>query len=453
MKTRFAPSPTGLLHVGNARTALIAWLWARAQGGVFVLRIDDTDTARSQTKFIKALQEDLRWLGLDWDSKVHQSARLTHYRTVIDGLIARDRVYPCYESADELALLRRAQQAQGKPPRYHRDSMSAQERAARARAGARPHYRFALSPEPVVWQDLILGEVSFGGHELSDPVIMREDQSFTYHLCSVIDDVDMAMSTVIRGVDHLANTAAHIQMIQALEGPPITFAHLPLIVGADSRPLSKREEDVSLAGLRELGIEALALAHLLAFPGGLAHAELMPDTAAMAERFELSAWGRSPQHFRLEDLHLLNGRVLSQRPFRAVRETLMMLIPGADPIRLEALWDIARENIQTQQDMIGWWQIIEHDELPLQGLADVPPGIGADFLAAAIELLPPEPWDEKVLKAWIRAVGERTGQKGKSLFGTLRVCLTGRPDGPNLTTLLSLMGRARTHARLAACAR
>lgn len=437
--TRFAPSPTGLLHVGNARTALIAWLAARRAGGRFVLRIDDTDLARSQEPFVDAIRRDLAWLGLDWDDEVRQSARTDAHAAAIARLKADGRLYPCYETAEELALKRRARLAAGKPPIYDRAALDLgdDDRARLEREGHRPHWRFRLAPTPIGWEDRVRGRVAFDPADLSDPVVIREDGRPLYHLCSVVDDIDLGITEVVRGEDHVANTAAHVQMFEALGAAPPRFAHLPLLADAEGKPLSKRLGGLSLESLRAAGIEPSALAAALARLGTADPVVPATSLAPLIEGFDFARFSRATPKFDLAELDRLNARVIQALPFEAVADRLRALgLEGADP----AFWRAVRPNLSKLDDAAGWWAIARG---PVEPVVEEP-----DFLAAAAERLPPEPWGAETWGAWTGALKAETGRKGKALFRPLRLALTGRPHGPELKDLLPLIGRDRAAARL-----
>lgn len=436
LKVRFAPSPTGLLHVGNARQALINWLFARAQGGRYLLRIDDTDRERSTPEFAQAIEDDLRWLGLTWDEKAVQSERLERYSAAAERLKAAGRLYACYETPEELGLKRKVALAAGRPPIYDRAALglSEEDRAKLEAEGRRPHWRFKLAPGEIAWDDLVRGPVSFEGENLSDPVLIREDARPLYTLTSVVDDIELAVTHVLRGEDHVANTAVQVQLFQALEGQVPAFGHLSLIAGAGGESLSKRLGSLSLASLRESGLEAMTLNCYLARLGTPDPVEPFTDLASLAEGFDLSRFGRATPKFDPAELEHLNARLLHVTPFEAVAGRLP---PGFDA----ALWEAVRPNLTRLAEAAVWQNICRGPVIPQ--LED------ADFARQAAELLPPEPWDETTWGAWTGAVKAATGRKGKALFLPLRLALTGLDHGPELKALLPLIGRERAEARLA----
>jgi glutamyl-tRNA synthetase len=439
---RFAPSPTGLLHLGNARTALITWLFARAEGGSFLLRIDDTDAGRSEERFVDAIKADLSWLGIDWDREARQSDRAGDYAAAIARLKADGRLYPCYETAEELALKRTAQLQAGKPPVYDRAALALSEadRAELEAAGRRPHWRFKLEHAPIEWHDRVRGPVRFNGADLSDPVLIREDGSPLYHLCSVLDDIDFAITDVVRGEDHVANTAAHVQMFQALGADPPGFAHLPLIADAGGQGLSKRLGSLSLQSLREEeGLEPMAVASLLARLGTSDPIEPVADMGRLIVGFDWAKFARATPKLDPAELDRLNAKLVHDLPFEAARGRLAALgISDPDP----AFWAAVRPNLTRLADAAQWHAIARQEIEPAASDEDT------DYLAQAAAILPEEPWDEATWKAWIEAVKQATGRKGKGLFLPLRRALTGLDHGPELAALLPLIGRDRALARL-----
>lgn len=438
---RFAPSPTGLLHVGNLRLALVNWLYARRTGGSFLLRLDDTDEERSRPEYAAAIEADLTWMGLSWDRFARESDRYPRYDEVTARLRAAGRLYPCYETPEELSLKRTSLISQGRPPIYDRAALRLAD-ADRARLegqGRRPHWRFKLDHRAVEWHDLVRGPVHFEGSALSDPVLIREDGRPLYTLTSVVDDADFAITHVIRGEDHVANTAVQIQIWQALDAPVPVFAHLPLLTDAGGQGLSKRLGSLSVRSLRDDdGIEPLALACLLGKLGTSDPIEPRPGLAALTAEFDFAKISRATPKFDPEDLKRLNARVLHATPFEAVAGRLAALgFTGIDA----TFWDAVRPNLSRLADVAEWWNVTHAPVAPL--VED------ADFTARAAALLPPEPWDAATWGAWTEAVKQATGAKGKALFLPLRRALTARDHGPELKNLLPLIGRARALRRLA----
>ena len=435
---RFAPSPTGLLHVGNARTAMLNWLFARKEHGKFFLRIDDTDTERGRKEYEDAILEDLGWLGLSHDIFARQSERAEAHARAAEKLKASGRLYPAYESADELERRRKRQIAMHKPPVYDRSSLklSPEERAKLEAEGRHPHWRFKLSQTKVRWHDLVRGDVEIDTAHLSDPVLIREDGRFLYTLPSVADDIDFAITHIVRGEDHVTNTAVQIEIFEALSAHVPAFAHFPLLVGAGGEALSKRIGSLSLREIRGDGIEPLALGSYLAKTGTSDAIELKPSLDVLAGEFDFAKIGRAPAHFDPSELRVLNAKLLHSLAFTEVRERLEALgIPAS-----EAFWDAVKPNLTQLSDARDLWTMVA-------GLI-VPVIEDASLVAKAAELLPPEPWDDSTWSAWTKAVSDATGAKGRALFHPLRLALTARESGPEMKKLLPLIGHARALARL-----
>lgn len=438
---RFAPSPTGLLHVGNARLALVNWLYAQKQGGRFILRLDDTDEERSREEYAEGIQEDLRWLGLEWDLLARQSARMDRYRAAFEHLREEGLLYPCYETPEELELRRRLQLARGDPPRYDRAALrlTDAEREGFEREGRRPHWRFLLGDEDAAWDDIVRGPVRFEARHMSDPVLFREDGRPLYTLSSVVDDIELDVTHVIRGEDHVANTAVQLRLLAAMGSDPagLRFAHLSLLTDAQGGPLSKREGSLSLRDIRERGIEPGAVTSLLARLGTPDPVVAVAEPMALVEGFDLSRFGRAAPRFDVAELERLNQSILHQLDYASVADRLRALgLEGFD----ERLWLAVRENLSTLSEAAHWHEVCRGS------LAT--PAEDPDFLDAAAGVLPDEPWDEATWSAWTASVRESTGRKGRDLFRPLRIALTGLEHGPELRTLLPLIGRTRVLERL-----
>ncbi|WP_085808720.1 glutamate--tRNA ligase [Sphingomonas sp. TZW2008] len=436
--TRFAPSPTGRLHVGNIRTALFNWMWARANGGRFLLRIDDTDAARSEERFVAAIREDLAWLGLAPDDEVRQSDRFALYQARFDALVAAGRIYPAYETSQELDLKRKVQLGRGLPPIYDRAALALSD-ADRARLeadGVRPHWRFRLDHDaPVEWDDLVRGPQRFDPATMSDPVIRRADGSWLYMLPSAIDDVDLGITHVVRGEDHVANTALQIQMFAALGGTPPAFAHAALLTGAEGK-LSKRLGSLGVDELRAGGIEPQAIRALLARLGTSDPVEPTPEMTPLLAGFDFARFGRAPARFDEGELAQVNARIIHQLPYAAVADRL--------PAGMDArAWEAVRPNLSTLAEAADWWQVIEG---PVDAAAVE--GEDAEYLAAAAEAAASVDWSDAPWHALTARLKAATGRKGKALFLPLRRALTGRDHGPDMAALLPLIGRDRALARL-----
>lgn len=435
--TRFAPSPTGKLHVGNVRTALHNWLLAKRDGGRFLLRIDDTDAERSREEYVAAIRADLAWLGLTPDGEERQSARFDLYEREFARLAASGHVYRCYETSQELELKRKVRLGRGLPPVYDRAALALSEadHAARAATGHAPHWRFKLDHgAKIEWLDGIRGPQHFDPAQLSDPVIRRADGSWLYMLPSVIDDIDMAVTDVLRGEDHVSNTATQMQMFAALGAEPPRFAHEALLVGAEGK-LSKRLGSLGMAELREAGIEPEALIALLARLGTADPVDPALDADALAASFDLAHFGRAPARFDEAELHRINAAVVHRLPYARARH----LLPEG---MSEAGWDAIRPNLAHIGEAGEWWRVVT-------GPVSPPPFADEDraYLAQAADLLAARSDDWHMLTG---ALKQSTGRKGKALFLPLRQALTGHDHGPEMAMLLPLIGKDVAVRRLRA---
>ncbi len=441
--TRFAPSPTGRLHVGNIRTALHNWLLARQRGGRFLLRIDDTDSERSREEYVEAIRADLAWLGLHPDGEERQSARFASYEAAFEKLRGEGRVYPCYETPQELELRRKVLLGRGLPPIYDRGALELtdEERAEKEAAGERPHWRFKLDHDaPIEWDDGIRGAQHFDPKQISDPVIRRGDGSWLYLLPSAIDDIAMGVTDVLRGEDHVSNTAAQIQMFHALGAEAPRFAHEALLVGSEGK-LSKRMGSLGIDSFREAGIEPRALVALLARLGTSDPVDPSLDADALAASFDLAHFGRAPAKFDEAELHRLNAAVVHGLAYSQVSARLP---EGMG----EAGWEAVRPNLSHVGEAAEWWRIVT-------GPIDVPTldTDDSDYLALASVVLAGLAWDDNPWKALTGALKEQTGRKGKALFLPLRLALTGMDHGPDMAALLPLIGKDEALLRLQASSR
>jgi glutamyl-tRNA synthetase len=428
--TRFAPSPTGLLHVGNLRTALMNWLIARKAGGTFILRLDDTDAERSKPEFADAIRRDLEWLGLHWDRLERQSDRLDRYHAAAERLRGAGRLYEAFETAEELELRRRRQMAEGRPPVYDRAALKLTPEAREGLRARRPgHWRFLLEEARVGWEDGILGPVSIDAASLSDPVLIRGDGQVLYTLASVVDDVEMGVTDVVRGADHVTNTAVQVQIMAALGAAPPRFAHHSLLTGPGGEALSKRLGALSLAELREQGVEPMALLSLMARLGSADPVEPRVSHAELVEGFDLTRFGAAPVRFDSEELRALSAKLLHSLDYPAVAGDLAAL--GVD--RPEAFWEVVRENVARRAEIAEWWAIVRDGAVPVVAEED------RAFVAEAAALLPPPPWDEGTWGTWTAAVKAATGRKGGALFRPLRRWLTGRNSGPDMGRLMPFL--------------
>lgn len=448
---RFAPSPTGRLHIGNVRTALINWLFARKHNGRYILRLDDTDTARSTEAFADGIRHDLTWLGLTWDKTFRQSDRTKRYQEAAEQLKRSGRLYPCYETEDELDRRRKRQAALGRPPLYDRASLrlTGEERAKLEIAGTKPHWRFRLAntargapdnvvPTPVTWTDHVRGPQLVDIGSLSDPVLVRADGTFLYTFTSVVDDVDTAITHVVRGEDHVTNTGVQIQIFEALGGKIPDFAHFSLLVDKDGTTLSKRLGSLSVAGLRDDGLEAMAInshAALIGTSDAIApHASL----DSLVAGFDFAKLSRSPSRFDTAELEALNAKLLHTQPYVHVKAKLGSL--GCDGG--EALWLAVRGNVVRLGDVATWTEVVGGTITPVYE--------DKAFLANAADVLPTEPWTDATWAEWTNAIKAMTGAKGRALFHPLRLALTGQDTGPDMKSLLPLIGREKAVARLGA---
>ena len=448
--TRFAPSPTGRLHVGNIRTALHNWMLARQAGGTFILRIDDTDAERSREDYVEAIRADLAWLGLDYDREERQSARLDRYEAAFAALHAAGRVYPCYESAQELEVKRKIALGRGLPPIYDRAALKLTdaERAAKEAEGVQPHWRFLLDhAEPILWDDGIRGPQKFDPAQLSDPVIRRADGSWLYMMPSAVDDIEMGVTHVLRGEDHVSNTAVQIQIFTALFAANFAaapdaaklvpaFAHEALLVGREGK-LSKRLGSLGCDAFRERGIEPEAIIALLARLGTSQAVEPVAERAVLVASFDLSTFGRAPAKFDEEDLDRLNAAIVHQLPFEAVQHRL--------PAGMDAAgWHAVRPNLAHVGEAADWWRLVT-------GPITAPEFTSEDraFLAEAAAALV---WGENPWGALTATLKDATGRKGRALFLPLRQALTGMDHGPDMGELLPLIGEAQARRRLQAAA-
>jgi len=436
---RFAPSPTGYLHIGNARPALFNWLFARRQGGRFLLRYDDTDIARSKAEYADAIAEDLGWLGIVPDQVIRQSERLAIYDAAAERLRGAGRLYACYETADELDRRRKRQLARGLPPIYDRAALklTPDQKAAFEAEGRKPHWRFLLEAREVAWDDLVRGASHVDCASLSDPVLVREDGSYLYTLPSVVDDIETGVTHVIRGEDHVTNTAVQGQIFEALGASLPTFGHHNLLTTASGEGLSKRLGHLSLRGLRETGVEALAVAALATLVGTSDAVRPVTSLDELAGLVELAHVSRAPAKFDEHELETLSARTLHQLPLAAVSERLTALGVDAD----EAFWQAVRGNLAKLDEAAQWWRIVQGPIAPV--ITD------QGFAATAAGLLPAAPFDATTWKSWTQAVSAATGAKGKALFMPLRQALTGLDHGPELAALLPLIGRDKALKRLA----
>lgn len=450
---RFAPSPTGNIHIGNARTALFNWLFALNNGGRFIQRFDDTDIERSRQEYADNILTDIAWLGIEPVAVEYQSKRFAIYEAAVAKLKAAGVLYPCYETAEELDLKRKVRLTRRLPPVYSREALklTAEDRAKLEAEGRKPHWRFLLpnfetdpySPHrtEIKWNDLVRGEETVDLASLSDPVLVREDGTYLYTLPSVADDIDLGITHLIRGDDHVTNTGVQIALFRALGAEPPAFGHHNLLTAATGEGLSKRTGALSIASLRADGIEPMAVASLAVLTGTSENVVAARNMADLAGRFDLAATSRSASKFDPADLVVLNRTLLHGMDFAAVAERLAALgIAGASA---EPFWLAVRGNLDRLADAAAWWRIVVEGPLEKPDLPDE----DRDFVRGAFDLLPPEPWDGTTFRTWMDQVKAASGRKGKALFMPVRLALTGLPSGPELADLLPLLGREGTQAR------
>jgi len=439
IKFRFAPSPTGKVHIGNIRTAIITWLAARSMGGEFMLRIDDTDSERSKDEYTELLKTDLTWLGLNWDDYAHQRDRWDRYNELIQKLKDDGRLYPCYETSEQLDLKRKGQLNAGKPPIYDRAALDLTdaEKAKFEAEGRSPHWRFKMNPTAIEWNDLVRGEVKFDGALISDPVLIREDGRPLYHLCSVIDDIDFGISHITRGEDHVSNTAMHVQMFEALDATPPKMAHLPLISDMAGGKLSKRLGSLAVESLRDdEGIEPMAIISLLARLGTSDPIEANNDMQTFIKTFDFTKFGRGTPKMDISEIERLNARIVHNLPYADVADRPEL--NGVD----ENFWNNVRANLTKVSDVQNWKHVTD-DKIQISVADD-----DKDYIKQAADNLPEGDITADTWGTWTNILKEKTDRKGRGLFMPLRQALTGMDHGPEMDKMLMLLGRERAIRRL-----
>jgi len=430
--TRFAPSPTGWIHIGNLRAALFNYAIARQNGGTFILRLDDTDPVRSKEEYSQGIRDDLTWLGLTWDREERQSLRTDRYEAAKARLIGAGRVYECFETSVELDLKRKKQLSMGKPPVYDRSGLRlSEEEKARLRAERPSHWRFLLDPGRIEWEDGILGPISIDAESVSDPVIQKEDGQWLYTFASSVDDSEMGVTDIVRGADHVTNTATQIQIIRALGAEPPKFAHHSLLTGPQGEGLSKRLGTLSLRDLRAQGVEPMAVLSLMARLGSSDPVELRGSVQDIVDGFRLGSFGAAPTKFDAEDLWPLTQRVLSQKPAEAMAPALARA--GVPEELQAAFWAVLHENIGRESEIADWWRVLS------EGHAGVAAPEDREFVAQALNALPEPPYSEATWGEWTSALKAASGRKGKGLFQPLRRVVTGRDSGPEMAALMPLL--------------
>ncbi|MDR0774468.1 MAG: glutamate--tRNA ligase [Rickettsia sp.] len=444
--TRFAPSPTGMLHIGNSRTALINWLYTRKHNGIFILRFDDTDFERSKQQYKNAIEQDLKFLGLNWDQTFCQSNRLAKYEAVKTLLLQKNRLYPCFETQEELELKRKLQLSRGLPPIYDRAALNLTQQQINdyISQGRKPHYRFLVSHTPIIWQDMIKGEVKYDGKNLGDPIVIREDNSMTYMLCSVIDDIDYSITHIIRGEDHVTNTAIQLQMFEALQGELYShqksipnFAHLGLVISRDEK-ISKRIGGFEIAALRdEIGLEPIAINSFFSLIGSSSSIASFKNLDQLIKEFDINNFSKSPTTYLPEELERLNHKLLISLSFDEVKDRLREI--KAEQVT-EQFWLAVRANLQKLYEIKDWWNIC-YSPSKVEGL-------DKDFLKQAAILLPDDPITLDSWSIWTKKIMVVTGKKGKDVFLPLRLSITGMASGSEMSVILPLLHREEIIKRL-----
>ena len=436
--TRFAPSPTGLLHLGNIRTALINWLYARTNNGKFILRIDDTDLERSKDEYISQIKYDLDWLGIDFDETFNQSSRFDRYREQFEKLKADGRIYPCYETPEELERKRKLLIAAGGKQVYDRSAMELtdQQKKDYEAEGRKPHWRFLLKTERMKWDDLLKGEIDIDLTSLSDPVLFREDGVPLYTFSSAVDDIDYGITNVIRGDDHTSNTAVQIEIINALDQNKITFAHHALLKASSGDKLSKRDNVISISSFREANMEPISILSLLATIGTSNSIELKDNIDQIKSEFKLSTISTSPGRIEIDVLNALNKKQVQKYNFSEIEERLKKIDEKID----QKFWETIRGNLNVVEDIKQWTDIVFNSET-------IKPS-DKDYIKIAIELIPDDPWNDETWGLWTSAIKEKTGRKGKELFLPLREAFTGLNHGPEMKLLIQLLGREKIIERV-----
>ncbi|NUB46701.1 glutamate--tRNA ligase [Fertoebacter nigrum] len=431
--TRFAPSPTGYIHVGNLRTALMNWMIARKAGGTFILRLDDTDQERSKQEYADGIMEDLDWLGLTWDRVEKQSLRMGRYAEAADALRAAGRFYEVFETPVELDLKRKKLLNMGRPPVYDRAhlGLSDDQKAALRAEGRAGYWRFRLDQERIEWPDGILGPISIDAASVSDPVLIRADGQVLYTFASSVDDIDMGVTFIVRGADHVTNTATQIQIMQAMGGTPPSFAHHSLLTGPQGEALSKRLGTLSLRDLRAQGVEPLALLSLMARLGSSKPVELVGSLDELIDGFDVGSFGAAPTKFDSDDLFPLTRQHVQGLAFSAVADRIREL--GVPDDLAEGFWRVAKDNITVRADLEKWWHLFRDGAEPVIAPED------ADFVRDALALLPDGRFTSATWGEWTAKVKEASGRKGKGLFMPLRLALTGQAHGPEMADVMPLL--------------
>jgi glutamyl-tRNA synthetase len=441
IKTRFAPSPTGLLHVGSVRPALVNYLFAKRHNAQFILRIDDTDLSRSTDYFKEQILIDLAWLGLSWDDLFFQSARIDRYNNVVADLLDQDRLYQCFETPEELDIKRKLMLSNGKPPIYDRAGLhlSNQQKNQYLAQGRKPHYRFKMLAGEIAWHDLIRQNVKYNALDISDPIVIREDGSFTYMLCSAIDDADYNITHIFRGQDHINNTAIQIQMLEAMGASIPIFGHLSFLTAKDDK-ISKRVGGFELATLRNNHINPMAISSFFTYIGTSKALSATNNMNELIDNFEVSSFSASPTIYNPQDLVLLNHKLLIQLTYSDVKCKLAEI--GATEVD-EEFWMAIRANLDNISQLTNWWNICKNQPSEFDHSV-----LDKDFCNIAARTFPEGQIDQTTWNTWTKKISEQTGKKGKNLFMPLRIALTGLDHGPEMRILLTLISREEILKRL-----
>ena len=437
MITRFAPSPTGYIHVGNVRTALICWLYARKQNGKFLLRFDDTDVQRSKDEYIKEIESDLKWLYIDWDFSFRQSSRFDRYEEIFNYLLAEELIYPCYETKEELEFKRKIKLKAGLPPIYDRSALKLTQEEKNKYSGRDVYFRFKIDQGQLIsWNDEIRGEMSFNSENISDPIIRRADGTYTYMLPSVIDDMDFNVTHVIRGEDHISNTAIQIQMLKALKADIPLFSHLSLLYSDDNK-ISKRIGGSSVKDMQAFGLEPMAINSYFAKIGTSDPVGVHVKMSELVDLFNIASFSQAPTKFNIDDILKLNPKILHSMSFQDVEDRLQQL-----NVNSPSFWNFVCGNIEKFSDIEVWIKVCSKDVIPVINKDD------KDFITLALNLLPQGEVNNDTWSIWISNIRKNTNRKSKDLFSPLRLALTGLSTGPELAKLLPLIGRIEIVRRL-----
>ena len=439
--TRFAPSPTGRLHIGNARSAILNWIFAKKNNGDFILRIDDTDIERSKDSYIELIKKDLQWLNLSWSKTFKQSERKKIYNKRIEELKNNGRLYPCFESQEELLLKRKSLLSSGKPPIYDRSSLklSEKEKENYLAKGTKPHWRFFINEKKIYWNDLIRCDVSFESENLSDPILIREDGSLLYHLPSVIDDISENITHIIRGEDHISNTAFHNQIFEALKSNSPTFGHHSLLIDKEGKGMSKRMNSFSIDDIQKKGFENLTILNYLSTIGTSNNLTFETEVSKLIELFEISDLAKSTAKFNEDDLIKINSNILKKIEFKEASNKLEKIDVHKSN---EEFWNLIKNNINFLNEAIEWWAIVNDDKIYVNDKND--------FLIQCASVLPSEPYDINTWEDWLKEIKKLSKKTGKDLFMPLRMALTGKKNGPEIKYLLPLLTKAQIIKRLGA---